>query len=420
MHIFRSLQYYNYRLFFTGQAISLIGTWMQRVAVSWLVYSITGSAFLLGAITFLSLIPSLFLSPFAGSFVDRHNKYRVLMFTQIGLMLQAGILAFMVWFQYYNVLWIGVLSLAQGIINSFDVNARQSLMINLVEKKEDLPNAIALNSTVFNSARLLGPALAGIVLSTLGEEVCFLINFFSFIAVLACLMLMKLNIEQEVKPTQNIWTDLQNGFQHVVSSRDIFPLILTMAASSLMIIPFITLLPVFAKDIFSGDATTFSWFESAAGLGALIGAIYMARLTSKTNLNQVTIVSGFILSFSVLALAFSPSLLMALIFTAFAGTGLMIQNSSINTYIQTHSHPGMRGRTISYYIMANQGVLPLGSLLIGFLAHRWGTQTVVFIEGLAGLAITIALLLYKKNQLRNRFKALQLKLRQKEKVACYS
>lgn len=420
MNIFRSLNYYNYRLFFSGQAISLIGTWMQRVAISWLIYRITGSAMLLGVITFASLIPSLFLSPFAGSFVDRHNKYRVLMFTQIGLMLQAGILAFMVWFQYYNVLWIGVLSLIQGIINSFDVNARQSLMIDLVEKKEDLPNAIALNSTVFNSARLVGPALAGIVLSTLGEEVCFLINFLSFIAVLASLLLMKLEIKHEPKPTQNIWTDLQDGFQHIVSSRDIFPLILTMAASSLMIIPFTTLLPVFAKDVFSGNATTFSWFESAAGFGALVGAIYMARLTSKTSLNKVTIVSGFVLSVSVLALAISPSLLTALIFTAFAGTGLMIQNSSINTYIQTHSHPEMRGRTISYYIMANQGVLPLGSLLIGFLAHRWGTQTVVFLEGLAGLVITTALLVYKKNQLQNRFKAIQMRIRQKQKAACYS
>lgn len=420
MYIFRSLKYPNYRLFFTGQAISLIGTWMQRVAISWLVYRITGSAFLLGAVTFLSLIPSLFLSPFAGSFVDRYNKYRVLMFTQVALMLQAGILAFMVWFQYYNILWIGALSLIQGIINSFDVNARQSLMIDLVDKKEDLPNAIALNSTVFNSARLIGPALAGIVLSTLGEELCFLINFLSFIAVLVCLMLMKLEIKQEIKPKQNIWIDLEEGFQHVVSSRDIFPLILTMAASSLLIIPFITLLPVFAKDIFSGDATTFSWFESAAGLGALIGAIYMAKLTSKTDLNKVTIISGFILSFSVLALAISPSLITALIFTAFAGTGLMVQNSSINTYIQTHSHPDMRGRTISYYIMANQGILPLGSLLIGFLAHRWGTQTVVFIEGLAGLVITGGLLLHKKNQLQSRFHAIKMKLRQREKAAYYS
>lgn len=420
MHIFRSLKYYNYRLFFSGQAISLIGTWMQRVAVSWLIYRITGSAFLLGAITFLSLIPSLFLSPFAGSFADRYNKYRVLMITQIGLMLQAGILAFMVWFQYYNVLWIGVLSLIQGIINSFDVNARQSLMIDLVDKKEDLPNAIALNSTVFNSARLIGPALAGIVLSTLGEEVCFLINFLSFIAVLVCLMMMKLDIKNEPKPTQNIWTDLQDGFEHIIRSKDILPLILTMAASSLLIIPFITLLPVFAKDIFNGNATTFSWFESAAGLGALIGAIYMARLTSKTSLNTVTIISGFILSASVLALAISPTLLTALIFTAFAGTGLMVQNSSINTYIQTHSQPEMRGRTISYYIMANQGVLPLGSLLIGFLAQHWGTRTVVLIEGLAGLAVTTALLLYKKNQLHNRFRAIQMKSRHRQKAAYYS
>lgn len=417
MNIFRSLKYYNYRLFFSGQAISLIGTWMQRVAISWLVYRITGSAFLLGAITFASLIPSLFLSPFAGSFVDRHNKYRVLMFTQIGLMLQAGLLAAMIWFRYYDIFWIGILSLLQGIINTFDVTARQSLLVNLVDNKEDLPNAIALNSTVFNSARLLGPALAGIVLSTLGEEVCFLINFLSFIAVLVCLMLMKLEIKSGPRSAQNIWTDLQDGFQHMTRSKDIFALILTMAASSLMIIPFTTLLPVFAKDIFNGSATTFSWFESAAGSGALIGAIYMARLKRGTNLSNVTIVSGFVLSISVLALAVSPSLLAALIFTAAAGAGLMIQNSSINTYIQTHSQPAMRGRIISYYIMANQGILPLGSLIIGILASRWGTQMVVLLEGFAGISITAALLFYKKSQLRSRIKMINSRMKGQLKAA---
>ncbi|EOR93607.1 transporter, putative [Arcticibacter svalbardensis MN12-7] len=411
MNIFRSLKYYNYRLHFTGQAISLIGTWMQRVAISWLVYRLTGSAFLLGFITFASLIPSLFLSPYAGSFIDRHDKFKVLLVTQAGLMLQAGLLALMIWFQYYSIMWIGILSLLQGIINSFDVTARQALMVDLVDNKEDLPNAIALNATVFNSARLVGPALAGIILSTFGEEMCFTINFVSFIAVLICLLCMKLDIKPSMKATENIWSDLKEGFYHIKNSPNVLSLILTMAASSLLIIPFITLLPVFAKDIFHGDAGTFSWFESAAGLGALFGAIYMARLRKGISLHKVTIISGFIMSFSVIALSIAPSLVPALIFTAAAGIGLMVQNSSINTYIQTHSTPEMRGRTISYYIMANQGILPIGSLLIGFLAHLYGAQTVVFIEGIAGFIITAALLYYKliRNVIKGKLYPIRIK-----------
>lgn len=419
MNIFRSLKYRNYRLHFTGQAISLVGTWMQRVAISWLVYRLTGSALVLGIVTFASLIPSLFLSPFAGSLVDRHNKFRFLLITQIGLMIQAGVLAFMIWFQYYNITWIAILSLFQGIVNSFDVTARQAIMVDLVDDKADLPNAIALNSTVFNSARLVGPALAGIILSSFGEAICFIINFGSFIAVLICLLLMKLDLKSSTKPTSNMWVDLKMGYHHIKKSRDILPLILTMAASSLLVIPFTTLLPVFAKDIYNGDASTFSWFESVAGLGALSGAVYMARLKTRTNLHKVTIISGFILSTSVMALAISPTLIFALLFTAAAGIGLMIQNSSINTYIQTHSHPEMRGRTISYYIMANQGILPIGSLLIGFMAHQYGTKTVVFIEGFVGIMLTVALLYFKKAQSAKKIRSYRLIITQKLKAASY-
>ncbi|MDQ0639613.1 MFS family permease [Pedobacter sp. W3I1] len=213
MSIFRSLRHYNYRLFFTGQAISLIGTWMQRVAISWLVYRLTGSAFLLGLITFLSLIPSLVLAPYAGSYVDRHNKYKILVITQVILMLQAGALALMIWFKVYDMFWIAALSLVQGLVNAFDVTARQSLMVNLIDDKEDLPNAIALNSSMFNAARLIGPALAGVILSTLGEDICFLINFVSFIAVLGCMVMMKLKLAAHQKSKENIWIDLKKGLR---------------------------------------------------------------------------------------------------------------------------------------------------------------------------------------------------------------
>jgi len=286
MSIFRSLRHYNYRLFFTGQAISLIGTWMQRVAISWLVYRLTGSAFLLGLITFLSLIPSLVLAPYAGSYVDRHNKYKILVITQVILMLQAGALALMIWFKVYDMFWIAALSLVQGLVNAFDVTARQSLMVNLIDDKEDLPNAIALNSSMFNAARLIGPALAGVILSTLGEDICFLINFVSFIAVLGCMVMMKLKLTEHKKSAENIWIDLKKGYDYLKASPDLASMVLMMAASSLLVIPFTTLLPVFAKDIFNGNATTFGWFESAAGFGAFFGAIYMATLRAGQNLQK--------------------------------------------------------------------------------------------------------------------------------------
>jgi MFS family permease len=398
MGIFRSLRHHNYRLFFTGQAISLIGTWMQRVAVSWLVYRLTGSAFLLGLITFLSLIPSLVLAPYAGSYVDRHNKYKILVITQVVLMLQAGALAIMIWFKVYDMFWIAALSLVQGLVNAFDVTARQSLMVNLIDDKEDLPNAIALNSSVFNAARLIGPAVAGVILSTLGEDVCFLINFLSFIAVLGCMVMMKLKITQTEKSKENIWIDLKKGYDYLKSSPDLASMVLMMAASSLLVIPFTTLLPVFAKDIFNGTATTFSWFESAAGFGAFFGAIYMATLKAARNLQKIVVFSGALLAVSVVALAISPSLILALVCTGLASLGLMAQTSSINTYLQTHADDAMRGRTLSYYIMAYQGVLPLGSLLMGYLAHLFGTQIVVGFEGIAGLGIVVAFILNEKHR----------------------
>lgn len=373
---------------------------MQRVAISWLVYRLTGSPLVLGMITFASLFPSLILAPFAGSLVDRHNKFKIFTITQVLLMLQAGTLTLMVWLNYYNIIWIGVLSLIQGLVTSLDVTARQSLVVNLVDKKEDIPNAIALNSSVFNGARLIGPAIAGIILSSFGENICFLINFLSYIAVLICLSLMKIKIPKVEKSVENIWFDLKEGFSYLKSSPNLSSLIILMASSSLLVIPFTTFLPVFAKDIFRGDATTFSWFESSGGLGAFAGAVYMATLKSHRNFTKIIIQSGFVLSVSVFALAISPYLGLGLLFTATAALGLMAQNSSINTYLQTHTEEKMRGRFMSYYIMAFQGVLPIGTLLMGYLAQEFGTASVVAFEGLAGILIMISFIFYRKSRIK--------------------
>lgn len=396
MDAFRALKSRNFRLFFYGQSISLIGTWMQKTAVCWLVYRLTNSAVLLGVISFVSLIPSLFLSPYAGSYIDRHNRYGVLVITQVISMLQAGALAGMILLKYYNIPGIIFLSLIQGVINAFDVTCRQSLMVEMVEQREDLPNAIALNSTMTNFARIAGPALAGIILSAFGEDFCFFSNFLSYVPVLISLWMMKITLPVIVKSDRSIWAELREGFDYIAGDKDLSSLLLMLCASSLLVIPFNTLMPVFAKDIFNGDAKTFSWFESAAGLGSIASAIYMAKLKPNKDLIKILITASLIFSLSVLLLAFSGWLPLALLFMALSGVGMMAQTASINTYIQTHAIPAMRARAISYYIMAFQGIIPVGSLLTGLLSHWIGPRLTVFVAGLAGAVATVAFVNYRK------------------------
>jgi MFS family permease len=395
MALFRSLKSRNFKLFFYGQSISLIGTWMQKTAVSWLVYQLTGSALLLGVVGFVSLIPSLLLSPYAGSLVDRHNRYRILVITQVASMMQAGALAGIIFFGYHNILLIILLSLIQGIINAFDMTCRQSLMVEMVDDKEDLPNAIALNSTMVNFARIAGPAVAGIILSAFGTDFCFIGNFLSYIPVLICLFMMKLQIIVMPKSEKSIWAELEEGFKYVSGDKDLSSMILMLGMSSLFVMPFNTLMPMFAKDIFNGDARTFSWFESAAGLGSILSAIYLANLKNSNGLIKMVAIAGVILGGSLLFLAYAPQLPFALFFMTLAGVGMMAQTSAINTYIQTHSIPEMRGRAISYYVMAYQGIIPIGSLLIGWTANLIGPRPAIFIEGTIGITATVAFIIYR-------------------------
>ena len=395
MSIFRSLKYRNFKLFFYGQSISLVGTWMQKTAVSWLVYRLTGSALLLGLVGFVSLIPSLVLSPFAGSLIDRYDRYKILMITQIVSMLQAGALAALIFFQFYNIPMIIALSLLQGIINAFDVTCRQSLMVEMVDNKEDLPNAIALNSTMTNLARIAGPALAGILLSAFGEDFCFIGNFLSYIPVLLCLFMMKLNLTITEPSQKSIWLELEEGFKYVVGDKELSSMIILIGISSLFVIPFNTLMPIFAKDIFNGTARTFSWFESAAGLGSVASAMYMAHLKSSKFLVKITMVASIIFGFSLIFLSVAGSLPIALFFMTITGVGMMAQTSSINTYIQTHAIPEMRGRAISYFVMAYQGMIPIGSLLIGWTANAFGPRMALTIAGGIGLLATAGFMFYK-------------------------
>jgi len=384
----RALNYYNFRLYFFGQAISLIGTWMQRIAVSWLVYDLTHSAFILGLTGFVGQIPMLVLSPYAGAYVDRHSRYRTLLKTQIASMIQAGLLALMVLAGYYNIAGIIVLSFLLGIINAFDMPSRQSLMIVLVQNKKDLPNAIALNSSMVTLARLAGPAAAGILLSSFGEGICFLLNFLSFLAVLVSLLLMKLKIPERKKHTEPIWKNLQQGFTYIRNHRGISSAIGLMALTSLVVMPYSNLFPVYAQTVFKGNVSTFAWLNSISGLGALFGAIYMTTLKKNPNLLRLIVLSSMLLSICLMLFSYMHNLSWALFVIMIGEAGMLTQIASTNTYVQTSVEEHVRARVISYYVMAFQGIQPIGILITGWLAHVTSAPLTVFFEGMIGLVIS--------------------------------
>jgi MFS family permease len=385
----RALNYYNFRLYFFGQATSLVGTWMQRIAVAWLVYDLTHSAFILGLAGFAGQIPVLFLSPYAGAYVDRHSRYRTLLATQVASMIQAGLLALLVLMGHYNVALIILLSFFLGIINAFDTPARQSLMIVLVQNKKDLPNAIALNSSMVTLARLAGPAAAGILLSSFGEGVCFLLNFLSFLAVLASLLLMKLKIPERKKHIDPIWKNLREGFSYMRHHRGISSAIGLMALTSFIVMPYSNLFPVYAQSVFKGNVTTFAWLNSISGLGALFGAIYMANLKRGANFLRLIVLAAMLLAICLMLFAYTRYFPGALLFVMVGEAGMLAQIAGTNTYIQTSVEEHMRGRVISYYVMAFQGIQPIGILLTGWMAHVTSASLTVFLEGLLGLAIAI-------------------------------
>ena len=405
----RALNYRNFQLFMSGQSISLVGTWMQIIAVSWLVYEMTHSAFMLGLVAFASRIPMMFLSPYAGAYVDRHSRYKTLLITQFASMLQAGLLALVVLTNQYNIIIIISLSVMLGVINAFDVPSRQALMIVLVQNKHDLPNAIALNSTMVTLARLVGPAVAGILLSTVGEGICFLFNFLSFIAVITTLLMMKIKASERSKNVEPIWKNLSQGFTYIKRNPALKNAIILMAMISLFIMPYMTLLPVYAKTIFKGDATTFGWLNAISGLGALMGAIYVARLHAGRNLLKVMIGAGLLISVSLVLFSYITYLPLSLFILMIGEGGLLAFIATTNTYLQTNVEENMRGRVISYYVMAFGGMLPIGSLIIGSLAHLTSAPFTVLVEGLAGM-ITLFLFIpaFKKTTKRTEEKVRRL------------
>lgn len=384
--IFRSLKYRNYRLFFTGQSVSLIGTWMQRIAMPWLVYHMTGSVFLLGVVSFAGQIPTFILAPFAGVLTDRWSRYRVLLVTQIVSLVQALILAILALAGVIQIWHIVALSIMLGCINSFDVPSRHAFVVEMVEKKEDLGNAIALNSMMFNGARLIGPSIAGVMLATTGEGICFLINAISYIFVVMSLLMMRIEKRETVKKKGNLLKDMKEGLDYTFGFAPIKYLLFLLAVVNLMGASYQVLVPVFAKEILHGGSDTFGFLMGAAGFGALIGAVYLASRETVLKLGRLIPASTALFSIALIVLSFSKLFILSGVLMVFIGLGLMLQTASSNTILQTITDDDKRGRVMSFYTIAIMGTAPFGSLLGGFLAKTIGTPYTMLIGGVVCLA----------------------------------
>jgi len=381
-NIFRSLKYRNYRLFFGGQSISLIGTWIQRITIPWLVYRLTDSAFLLGFVAFAGQIPTFILAPFTGVLTDRWNRYRILIMTQVLSMIQALILAGLYYTGNIEIWNILLLSILLGCINALDTPARQSFVIEMVNDKKDLGNAIALNSSMVNAARLLGPSIAGVLIASLGEGLCFLINGLSYVFVIGSLLLMKIKPQEEYKGGTSIINSLKEGFQYAFGFAPIKSIIFLLSLISLMGMSYSTLMPVFAKTVYHGGSNIYGFLIGASGIGALAGALYLASRKTVLGMEKMISLSAGLFGVAIILFSVSHFFVLSMFLMVVAGLGMMMQMACSNTILQTITEDDKRGRVMSFYTMAFMGTAPLGSLLSGSLASIIGAPRTLLICGI--------------------------------------
>jgi MFS family permease len=377
----RALRHRNYRLFFVGQGISLIGTWLTKVATAWLVYRLTGSAWLLGVVGFAGQIPTFLLAPLAGVLVDRWDRRRVLLATQTLAMLQSALLATLALGGSIRVWEIVGLNVLQGLIDAFDMPVRQSMVVRMVDDRADLPNAIALNSSMVNGARLLGPAIAGVLIASVGEGWCFFIDAVSYGAVIFSVLLMHLDTRPQAPKNTRVLHEMAEGFRYVSGSAPIRALLLLLALSGLAGRPFAVLLPVVAREVMHGGAGTLGTLQATAGVGALAGALYLASRTSVLGLGRVVVTSAALFGIGLVAFSTAHVLWLAMPLLCLAGTGMMLQTAASNTIIQTIVDEDKRGRVMSLLAMSLFGTVPLGSLIAGALATRIGAENTILVGG---------------------------------------
>lgn len=391
----RALSHRNYRLFLLGQGISLIGTWMQQVATAWLLYRLTASPFLLGLIGFSSQIPSLFLSPLGGVIADRWNLHRSLLVTQCFAMAQAVLLIVVIRIEGTIVWPLIALEFLLGVINAFDMPIRQAFLVQMVPNKEHLGNAIALNSSIVNGARLIGPSLAGLIIATWGEMACFMLNAASYVAVIGAMLAMRNLPPQTVRPSARLREHLKEGFAYGFGFAPLRTLLLMLAVASFVSMSLNVLMPVFAKDVLHGGAGTQGFLIGASGLGALTAAIYLASRKSVLGLGRIIFSAAIVLGIGQIAFSFSTQLLFSLPILTVTGCCMMLLMASSNTLLQTIVEDDKRGRVMSLYSMAFLGVGPIGSLFGGTLANQIGAAGSVRVSGslmiLAGIVFAIRL-----------------------------
>lgn len=382
----RALRHKNYRLFFFGQGVSLIGTWMTRVATSWLIYRMTRSPLLLGVIGFASQVPAFAVTPLAGVLADRINLRRLIIATQVLAALQSATLAFLALKGIISVWHIIALSVLQGLIDGFDMPSRQAFMVQIVDKPEDWSNAIALNSSIFNAARLVGPSIAGMIIAASNEGVCFLADAVSYAAVVAALLAMKIKAHPKPVKHEPFFEGLRSGFKYAMDFIPIRTILIMIALISLMGMPFTVLLPVFADRVLGGGAKTLGFLVGASGFGALSGALFLASRTSVLGLGRMIPRAAIIFSLGLIGFALSNSFWLSLPLVYLAGMGLMMQMASSNTLLQTLVDDDKRGRVMGFYVMAFTGMAPCGSLFAGFLASRFGAPMTLILGGVLCLS----------------------------------
>jgi MFS family permease len=379
--ILRSLRHRNFRLFFIGQGISLIGTWMQQAAMSWLVYQMTSDALKMGLVNFASQIPSLLLVPLVGVFLDRWNRHRVIIGTQALAMIQAGILTALVLAGVIQFWHLIALSLFMGAINAFDLPARQAFLPEMLTDKDDLSNAIALNSSLFNAARLVGPAVAGFVIGWTGEAFCFALNAVSYVAVIVALLAMKVPAPPRPAQRPHLLSGLWEGYSYAFGFPPIRALILLVAVLSFVGMPYAVLLPLFADPILGEGANGYGLMLTATGAGALVGAVYMAARTSVLGLGSRMVLALVVFGLALMGFSQSQNLGLSLVLLFFTGLGMMVTMSACNTILQTIVEDDKRGRVMSLFTLAFMGTGPFGSLLAGSLANEIGAPVTVLLSG---------------------------------------
>lgn len=359
---------------------------MQRLAMPWVVYHLTGSAFLLGLISFAGQLPTFLLAPVAGVVTDKFNKYKVLLITQISSLVQAFILAVLALTGQMEIWHLVTLSIVMGCINAFDVPSRHSFVMEMVEKKEDIGNAIALNSLMFNGARLIGPSVAGVILASAGEGICFLINAVSYLFVIASLLMMKLPVRNTPGKSGSFVKEMKEGLSYTFGFAPIKYLLILLSVVSLLGASYQVLMPVFAKEILHGTSSTYGFLMGAAGFGALLGALFLASRESIIKLGRIIPIATAMFGAGLSLLAFSENFIVSTFLMVIAGLGLMIHSAASNTVLQTLTDDDKRGRVMSFYAMSVMGIAPFGSLLAGTLARLIGTPAAILTGGISCIA----------------------------------